>query len=259
MAEFDAWAEYYDLIHQGLPGEAEFYVGQAARLAGPTLEVGCGTGRIAIPMAMTGVEVTGLDVSAAMLDICREKAAAVGPVRGSLGLVQADMRDFDLQREFSLIAMPYRTFMHCLTPEDQRACLESVKRHLAADGRFILNVWAARPSAIAPHVGPQARGLRLSGAYDLGDEGHRLVHFCSSRYHESRQELAEDHLLHVLDADGIVQQTQFLSLLRAWFTPREMEHLVRSCGFEVEALFGDFDCGPFGPASTEMVWALRKG
>lgn len=259
MAEFDAWADYYDLIHQGLPGEAEFYVGQAVRIGGPALEIGCGTGRVAIPMAMSGVDVTGLDVSAAMLDVCRDKLRAAGPVPGSLDLVQADMRAFDLGRTFAFIAMPYRTFMHCLTPEDQRACLGAVARHLAPDGVFILNVWAARPSLIAPHVGAGAAGMRLSGIYPLDDEGHRLAHFCASRYTESRQELAEDHLLHLLAPDGAVEHTQYLSLVRAWLTPREMEHLVLACGFSVEAVFGDFDCAPFGPASTEMVWVLRRG
>ena len=83
MAEFDAWAEYYDIIHQGLSGEAEFYVGQAVRIGGRTLELGCGTGRIAIPMAMSGVAVTGLDRSDAMLAICREKLSAAGPLSGS--------------------------------------------------------------------------------------------------------------------------------------------------------------------------------
>ena len=63
MAEFDAWARYYDLIHEGLPGEAEFFVGQAARLGGQTLELGCGTGRLAVAMAMSGADVVGLAAS----------------------------------------------------------------------------------------------------------------------------------------------------------------------------------------------------
>ena len=60
MHEFDAWAKYYDLIHQGLDGEAEFYIGQAARARSRTLELGCGTGRICIPMAMSGCDVVGV-------------------------------------------------------------------------------------------------------------------------------------------------------------------------------------------------------
>ena len=78
MADFDVWAAYYDLVHKGLPGEAEFYLGQAVKRGGPVLEVGCGTGRIAISMAMSGLDVTGIDNSAGMLALCREKMAAVG-------------------------------------------------------------------------------------------------------------------------------------------------------------------------------------
>ena len=116
MTEFDAWAPYYDLVHKGLPGEAEFYVGQAVRLGGETLELGCGTGRIAIPMAMSGVCVRGLDNSPAMLEMCREKHRAVGETPGALTLIEGDMRDFSLDKRFGFVALAYRTFMHLLTP-----------------------------------------------------------------------------------------------------------------------------------------------
>ena len=100
--EFDGWAPYYDLIHKGLPGEAEFYVGQAVRIGGPTLELGCGTGRVAIPMAMSGVDVIGLDLSPRMLELCREKSEAVSPLQGSIELVEGDMATFDFHAKSSV-------------------------------------------------------------------------------------------------------------------------------------------------------------
>ncbi len=257
MAEYDAWAEYYDLIHQGLPGEAEFYVGQAARLRGKTLEIGCGTGRIAIPMAMSGAHVIGLDVSKPMLDVCVEKLEMVGPVPGSLRLLVADMRAFHLEQQFDYIAMPYRTFMHCLTQEEQWDCLACVREHLADGGVFMLNVWAARPSQIAPYLGAGAGVQRLAGRYPLPDSDLQLLHFCGPRYNEFTQQLAEDHVVHIVDGQGVVKSSQHLTLTRAWLTMREMDNLVRACGFRVAALFGDFECAPFTEYSTEMIWVLE--
>ena len=258
MAEFDAWADYYDLIHTGLPGEAEFYVEQAVRIGGMTLELGCGTGRVAIPTAMSGVDVVGIDNSASMLHVCREKMAAVGPLKGNLEILLADMRDFAFGRAFDLITIPYRSFMHLLTVDEQIRCLSAVRGHLSADGVFMFNVWAARPSAVVPHLGPTAGNLRFAGRYPLDETDMVLVHYCSSVFNEHRQELRENHLVHLVDAEGTVHRTQALSLLRTWTTMREMEHLLRRCGFETQALFGDFDCSPFTARSQEMIWVLRR-
>ncbi len=258
MAAFDDWAEYYDLIHTGLPGEAEFYVGQAVRIGGKTLELGCGTGRIAIPIAMCGIDVTGLDDSQPMLDLCRDKMQAVGHTPGSLDLIRADMTDFALDTQFDFIAMPYRTFMHALTPDDQRRCLACVHRHLKDDGLFVLNVWAAAPSAIAPNLGPDDGSLEYAGRYPIPGSDHSLLNHHSVSYDEFTQALVEQHLLQEIDGDGNVLRSETLPLIRTWFTPREMDNLVRLSGFEVDALFGDFDCAPFSRDSTEMIWALKK-
>lgn len=258
MAAYDDWSEYYDLLQRGLPGDVEFYVGQAIRAGGETLEVGCGTGRIAIPMAMSGVNVTGLDDSRSMLDRCRATKRAAGSIPGRLKLVKADMKSFDLGCEFDFIAMPYRTFMHLLDPFEQRQCLETIWRHLKPGGLFIFNTWAARPSAIAPFLGPHCGAMRLVSREEERDGERGLLHYCASTYDEWTQLLREDHVIQELDAKGRIVKTTTLPMVRAWATPRELELLVALCGFEVEAAFGDFDCGPFTRSSTEIIWVLRR-
>lgn len=258
MAAYDDWAEYYDLIHTGLPGEAEFYVSQAVRVGGRALELGCGTGRIAIPIAMCGIDVTGLDNSEPMLEICRDKIEAVGKTPGTLELVCADMTDFSLDTQFDYIAMPYRTFMHLLTQDDQRRCLACVHRHLKDGGVFILNVWAATPSAIVPNLGPDDGALEFAGRYTIPGSEDSVLNHHSVSYDEFTQVLVEQHLLQEIDGDGAVLRTTTLPLVRTWLTLREMDNLVRLCGFQVDALFGDFDCTPFSKDSTEMIWALKK-
>jgi SAM-dependent methyltransferase len=257
MTEYEAWAPYYDMVHQGLPGEAEFYVGQAVRLGGATLELGAGTGRIALPMAMSGVEVTALDNSPAMLALCAEKRDAIGPVSGSITLVEADMRDFDLGRTFDFIAMPYRAFMHLLTPGDQRRCMRCIRRHLAPKGCFILNTWAARPSSIAA-LAHQQHAPAVVGEYPLPDGG-LLRHYHEARYDEYHQWIRERHTMEELDPEGALRCREELPLVRSWVTAHEMDHLANLCGYKAEAVFGDFDCNAFGPHSIEMIWVLRAG
>lgn len=259
MAEFDAWAAYYDVIHQGLPGEAEFYTGQAVRLGGKTLELGCGTGRVAIAMAMSGVDVTGLDHSKAMLAVCGAKLEAVGPTKGALRLVHGDMSDFDLGEAFDFIAMPYRSFMHLDRPAQQRRCLERVRAHLKDSGVFILNTWVPKRSAMLP--GPDASGddaFQFVEDYALPDSTEILRYHHRAAYDEFRQRIVEEHRIEEVDAAGSVLHAETLPLIRVWTTPREMDNLVRLCGFEVEAVFGDFDCTPLTASSTEMIWVLKK-
>jgi len=256
-APYDEWAEYYDLIHRGLPGEAEFYVGQAVRIGGPALELGCGTGRLSIPMAMSGVAVTGLDNSRRMLDECRAKLRAVGPLKGSLQLVEGDMRAFELPGRYRYIAIAYRTFMHLLEVESQRACLRAVRRHLADDGVCILNVWSARPSAIAAWMAMGRESFYEAGRFPIPGTDRVLIDYGTIRCDEFRQTFQEDHVIHTAGPSGRILRTKRLSIERVWFTPREMEHLLLSCGFEIAALFGDFDCSPFTASSTEMIWVLR--
>ncbi len=258
IEEFDAWAPYYDFVHQGLAGEAEFYVDQALKRGGGVLELGCGTGRVALAMAMSGAEVVGLDISAGMLAICGAKQGRLGETKGRLRLIRGDMSAFALRRRFSFIAMPYRSFMHLLSVEAQLACFGCVYRHLKAGGVFTLNLWAASPSAIARRAsGDSGPAFDRVGEYDVG-EGIRLAHFHSATFDEYAQLIHEKHLMRELDASGKVLAEETLTLTRAWCTPREMHHLARLSGFDVVAVLGDFDGTVFGRTSTEMIWVLRR-
>ncbi|HOZ49535.1 MAG TPA: class I SAM-dependent methyltransferase [Candidatus Hydrogenedentes bacterium] len=259
MTDYDSWAKFYDTVHQGLPGEAEFYIGNAVRIGGPTLEVGCGTGRIAIPMAMSGLSVVGLDNSIAMLDRCRKKLAAVGPVAGSLRLVEADMIAFDLGESFDFIAMAYRTFMHVLTRPEQHRCLECIRHHLNAEGLFVLNTWVPRLSRLTGAVaGPLAGMMRLVGQYPWAGTAVTLLHEQAASADIERQLLHEEHRFREVDSKGTVLSEENLSFTRAWITPDDLERLVRQCGFRTEAVFGDFNCTPFCDSSDEMIWLLKK-
>jgi len=257
-SEYDLWADYYDIIHTGIPGEAEFYVGQAVRLGGQTLELGCGTGRICIPMAMSGVDVVGLDNSKAMLAHCRRKKRLVGKTPGRLELVHGDMRGFGLKREFDLVAMPYRTFMHLLTAEDQQACLNHVHRHLRSGGTFILNLWVGNSLRLPKTFTKGKRPAVLERRYALPGKQTELAHFVTAWYEPEHQIIHEKHILHEVKGKNEVIRTTAIPMRRAWLTPEQMRQLLIVAGFRIEAVFGDFDCGSLTDESTEMIWIARK-
>jgi SAM-dependent methyltransferase len=257
MSAFDAWAEYYDLIHRGLPGEAEFYVGQAVRKQARTLELGCGTGRIAIPITLSGVDVVGVDNSLPMLQRCRDNEAAVGHGEGRLDLICGDMAEIKLGCRFEMILMAYRTFMHLLTPERQRQCLANVRDHLTDTGLFIMNVWAARPSNIAPLLGDCSEPIEVD-RFPLDDPNETVVHYYAAEYDEFNQILQEENILDTVNASGEVLVSDSLPMTRRWLTYPEMANLLQGCGFAVEAVFGDFACNPISAASIEMIWVLRR-
>jgi SAM-dependent methyltransferase len=123
---------------------------QAAARGQAVLELGCGTGRVTIPMAGIGASVTGLDSSPAMLDIACEKSARAGV---TVTWVEGDMADFDLGSHFGLVVIPFRSFLHLTSEKEQRKSLAAINRHLVADGRLALNFYV--PAGGIPQ-GPRA-------------------------------------------------------------------------------------------------------
>ena len=130
--------------------DVTFYVElarQAAAAGQAVLELGCGTGRVTIPIAQAGVDVVGLDNAPAMLAVARRKATAAGL---DVRWVTADMRNLQLEQRFGLVIIPFRSFLHMLTDADQLSCLSRIYEHLIPGGRFALNFFVQRLAGRAP-------------------------------------------------------------------------------------------------------------
>lgn len=257
-SSYDDWALYYDVIHEGIPGDVGYYVERAVRHGGRVLELGIGTGRIGISMALAGVHVTGVDNSRSMLALCREKASLVAPLPGSLYLVQADMAALALNTLYPCIFLPYRTFMHLLDPERQRQCLRACHRYLASDGLLVMDVWAARPAVLARIARASAGKPRLVGRYRVDDARITVVHRHCSALDEARQWIIERHLIEERDQMGKVMHQSELAMTRAYFTPAQLLALAGESGFEVVECHGTFDGTAFTARSDDMILSLRK-
>ena len=237
------FAAAYDEYSRGVAGDVDFYVG-LAREAGSVVELGVGTGRTAIPTAQAGVPVLGIDLEPAMLAVARAKADAAGVV-SLVALRRGDMRSFTLDAPVPLVTIPFRSFLHNLTTEDQLATLEACHRALVPGGRLALNVFN-------PNVRMMARWMERTDAHwePFGAwEGYQA----QQDYGPSQQIVTTS--LRVRDEGGAWRRTSF----RLRYVHRfEMQHLLERAGFEVVSLAGGFAAEGFEDTSPEMVWIARR-
>jgi SAM-dependent methyltransferase len=253
-----AYATLYEYRATGLDGDVQFYVAEAQRAGSPVLELGCGTGRILIPVAQAGVAVTGLDLSVPMLDIARRKVAALdADTQDRIELVEGDMRRFSLGRRFALAMIPFRAFLHLLTPEDERQALECIREHLADGGLLILNIFDPRPDIIAAHSGPFGTALKKVSEFIHPETGHRFVVWDTREYDAERQVIRQYFIHEELDDEGRVISKTYAPLTLRYVYRYEMQHLLELCGYKIEALYGDFRRGLFRYGG-EQIWVARK-
>ena len=253
---YDPWAEIYDSVYSFVREDIPFYIEEAQRCEGPVLELGCGTGRVAIPIAEAGVDIVGLDFSARMLDVARRKMRCLEGSAGSLTLVQADMRDFVLDSpydRFRLAIIPFRGFLSLLTVEDQVRALDRIKRHLAPGGKLIFNIFVPDLNMLVQEGDVPYHFRDVTDP----DTGTRLVVWHQSRYDNCNQIVNARVIVEELDREGAVCRRLYRDFQLRYVHRWEMHHLLRLCGYEIVDLFGGFDRSPFDEASTEMVWVAR--
>jgi SAM-dependent methyltransferase len=238
-----------------MDGDVDLYRTLARETGGPVLEVGCGTGRVTIPLAMDGHEVVGVDLSAPMLRLARRKLESLSPeVAGRLTFAEADMRSLDLGRTFALILTPSRVFQFALTTDDQRAALRALRDHLAPAGRLVLDLFDPLLHLVVPTGDFQARG----GALVHPTTGNRVEWEVTARRPEpERQLIYEEWTAREEDGTGAVLRTDVEALTLRWSLRSEMRLLFELEGLEVVAEYGDARGGP--PAyGREQIWVLRR-
>ncbi|MFN8673808.1 MAG: class I SAM-dependent methyltransferase [Candidatus Sericytochromatia bacterium] len=256
MNEYDTHSELYDFLYLGLPSEKEFYVSEALRIGGDVLELGCGTGRITIPVAQAGLNIIGIDNSEGLLKEGNDKISKIKQIAGSVELKYGDMRDFNLDKKFDLIIIPYRAFLHLYTPEDQKKTLKNIHNHLKENGKLIMNMFFPRIDIIDSNMNSLGNAVKQVKVLEKGK--NKIVFYDSRNYSSYSQLINQYFIAEELDEKGVVISKQYFPLTLRWVTRFEMEHLFELCGFKIENLFGWFDKRPFSDASEEMVWVVKK-
>ncbi len=251
-------ARLYDLV----PKYAErpdrrFYVDEARRSGGPVLELGCGTGRVLISIARAHVNIVGLDLSGPMLGSCRGKLAREPKdVRERVELVQGDMCNFDLVREFALVIIPFRPFQHLVEEEKQVACLRSIRRHLRPGGRLAFDVFYPNLDHLAnTELGKECE---LTPWTKLPD-GRELRRTTRTTRCDIPAQVKDVEIIYYLRTPDDGEERYVQAFPFRWFYRYEMEYLLARCGFRVRELYADFERTPFGQEyPCEMVFVAES-
>jgi SAM-dependent methyltransferase len=252
----DSYDSIYDPLPAALSGDVEFYAALARRSGAPVLEIGCGTGHVALALAAAGLDVVGLDLAPDMLAAAAAKLARLPPaIRARVALHRGDMRGFQLGALFGTIIVPFRTFHLLLSEDDQRRCLAAIRRHLRPHGRLALHLFDP-PTDIAARAGntvlASERGVsRGSGRQIVAESGDCTID-------TAQQVRREIWHYRELDARGRKVREQDLELAVRWVRRPQMHALLEHAGFVIEAELGDFRGGQPFPGS-EQIWIAARG
>ena len=247
---FDQVARFYDYEQKDFIKDIPLYLEYAKKCGGEVLELGCGTGRILLPIAREGIKITGLDASLEMLGVAQKKIDDT--IKDSVTLLQGDMRSFELSKKFSLIFIAFRSFQSLLTRQEQISCLECVRKHLIDHGTFIVDLFAPRHDLLA----------QVERKYDFGtfhDEKNNvdIIRRCEDKYDLARQMLHEDRFYEWKDKNGKFHSQKW-SFDLSYLFRYEAELLLEKCGFTVEKVYGDFDKSAYNYYSGEQIFVARK-
>ena len=243
-------ARYYDLNPNAL-NDVPFYIDRLPNPDARVLELGCGTGRVSLPLAHKCGFLHGLDLSEAMLELCQEKIAQAGLSADRIVVEYADITDFDLGSQFDLIIAPFRVIQNLETDDQLEGLFRCIRKHLTPQSRCILNVFHP--------FRPRDELLRTWAtneeklAWEVERDGERMT--C----HDVRRRLIEDPL--VLNPELIYRRWRgdkmleevVLPIPMRCFYPEEFLDLIRSAGFTVTDTWGGYAGELYGQGNELVV------
>ena len=243
----------YDLEQAPLSQERiAFWRRMAAQFGGPVLDLCCGTGLVAIPVASMGLSVTGVDLAATMLAHAQAKAEREDV---DVHWVEADVRALALPRRFGFAILTGNAFQAFLAQADQRALLAAVQRHLAPDGVFGFET--RNPAAHALRDEPE--GPPEIDYIDIG--GRRVLLSSSQRWDAATQVMHWTTYRRGTDAGG-APRLRTTHIACRFTSPDEIDDLLDDAGFDIAARYGDWNFAPFRPRgerpSERLVTLCRR-
>lgn len=255
---YQAIAEYYDAEYASndvLDHDTPFLLDHLPKRPAKILELCCGTGRAAIPLAQAGHRITGVDVDADLLKIARRKRDGVGLTESQLSIVKGDVLKLNLPEKFDWAVLLFNTMLNFTTLPAQDALLAGVARHLKPGGRFWVDLFNPDLGFIAVPHHPHFDSATFY-VHTLDRSVHRTTEIIRSADNPQLQHM----LFHYdwADSDGTLHRDS-LNFDMTWMLPRELTLLLQRHGFTVEALYGDYDGNPVGPDSPRIIACAKRG
>lgn len=242
---------YYDQAYRQRRHDVRFYTNLAVKSGGPVLELGVGTGRVALAIAKAGIGVVGIEPMTPMLAQARERLTRLPRVaRGRVELRQGDLTRVRLRRKFPLVIAPFNVWMHLYTREEIERGFATVRHHLERGGRFAFDVLLPDPASLARDPAKRYRGGEVAHPRDG-------VRYQYSEYF-GYDPVGQIETV-VMDFEHPEEDARSFCtpLTQRQFFPAELEALLHYNGFEVESHTGDFDGKPITAATESQVLIAR--
>jgi SAM-dependent methyltransferase len=232
VSAYDPIARLYDPWSAGVIEDISFYVEEALASRGPVVELGVGTGRIAIPVAMAGIDVIGVDSSEGMLAVCAERGREAG-LEARLDLRVGDLRRPPVDEHVPLVTCPFRAYLHLSSDEERLEALRAARDLLLPGGRLVFDVFAPSEDDVEETHGrwiEREPGIDERADWDLEEQTLTLS---------------------VRGAEGASTMTLW------WLEPQRWNALLAEAGFAVHACYGWFDRRPYA-GGEDSVWIALK-
>jgi SAM-dependent methyltransferase len=244
-------------LYDAFPFEADLplYLELATAQGGAVLELGCGSGRVLVPLARAGHRVVGVDASPHMLALARDKLARANLGPGErVRLVEGDMRAFDLGETFDLAIIATKSFNYLIQRADQARALAAVAAHLQPGGLLALDLLNPRPDWLGAAPGSLHQDL-VEYAPALGATVARTEAVVRTDLVE--QVRVTRSAYDIVAADGTVRK-RLVEWAYRFIYRFEAEHLLERAGFRVEAALGGYGREPLAADSPTMLFLARR-
>jgi SAM-dependent methyltransferase len=248
-------ARYYDLDLADDPGDLSLYEALARRTGGPVLELAVGSGRLAVPLALSGHDVTGVDNDPHML---ARAARAWDGARGkwppeALQLIEADLTTVRLAERFGLVILALNSLLLVGDADAQARALGTMAAHLRPDGIAVVDVFLPTADDLALYDGR----LLLEWVRDDPESGEEVTKIASARHDAATSTVTLTQVFEATPGGGgsVTRRTRTdrMQLLSAW----ELRRLATDAGLVIETLAGDHQVMPFGPGAERAVLMCR--
>ena len=253
---YRATANFYDLDQRNVvQDDIPFYIERAKKNQGDVLELACGTGRVLLPMAQAGINVWGLDLSIEMLDQLNQKKSILDQdAKDRIHTIHGDMSNFDVERKFSLIIIPFRGFQALTTDEQQHSSLQMIYHHLADDGQFIIDVFRPYGQLDVSWV---VQGEMEDWTYSDPKTGINVKRTNKRTKIDVEKQIIYPELIYYITDQNGKEERIVESLALKYYYEEQMRELLLSNGFEIVEEMGYYD-GRSIKDGPELIFVCKK-
>ena len=237
---------HYDLLNKRVTDDIPFYIRQVKKHGDPVLELACGTGRVTIPLAESGIRITGIDISESMLSHARTK---IKDKEVAIEWIKDDCRNFHLNKKFNLIIFPFNTIAILQDLKSIESCFSSVRNHLKDTGRFVIDFFNPRLDILTKD--PHERDV-IAKYPDPDGKGEILV--AESHFYDAARQISRVKNYYMIGN----QKEVAVDFNMRIFYPQELDALIHYNRFTIEAKYGNYDEIPFASDSPKQLIVCCK-